>query len=107
MGNIAAVKNGTLLHPAARTDILRRIEALTPETEHRWGRMTAHQMVCHLSRGLGRAPGPGHWYALGAHGDQVACDTHERNMAARRADSAGGRPGIHGHPSNGIRAGRR
>jgi len=49
MSNVAAVKNGTLLHPAARAEILRRIEALTPESERRWGRMTAHQMVCHLS----------------------------------------------------------
>ena len=49
MSNIAAMKNGTLLHPDARAEILRRIEALTPESERRWGRMTAHQMVCHLS----------------------------------------------------------
>ena len=33
----------------ARAEILRRIEALTPESERTWGRMTAHQMVCHLS----------------------------------------------------------
>ena len=43
------MKNGTLLRPDARAQILRRIEALTPESERRWGRMTAHQMVCHLS----------------------------------------------------------
>ena len=49
MSNVAAVKNGTLLHPAARAEILRRIEALTPKSERRWGRMTAHQMACHLS----------------------------------------------------------
>ncbi len=49
MSNVAAVKNGTLLHPAARGEILRRIEALRPESERRWGRMTAHQMTCHLS----------------------------------------------------------
>ena len=48
MSRVAA-ENGTLLHPAAREEILRRIEALTPESERRWGRMTAHQMVCHLS----------------------------------------------------------
>ena len=49
MNNVAAVKNDTLLHPVARAEILRRIEALTPESERRWGRMTAHQMACHLS----------------------------------------------------------
>ena len=49
MGNVAAMKNRTLLHPEARAEILRRIEALTPQSERRWGRMTPHQMVCHLS----------------------------------------------------------
>ena len=49
MSNVAAVKNATLVHPTARAAILRRIEALTPESERGWGRMTAHQMVCHLS----------------------------------------------------------
>ena len=49
MGNVAAMKNRTLLHPEARAEILRRIEALTPRSERRWGRMTPHQMVCHLS----------------------------------------------------------
>jgi len=48
MSNVAAMKNGTLLDPAARAEILRRIEPLTPE-KRRWGRMTAHQMLCHLS----------------------------------------------------------
>ena len=43
------MKNGTLLHPQARAEILRRIEALTARSERRWGRMTPHQMVCHLS----------------------------------------------------------
>ena len=36
MSNVAAIKNGTLLHPAARAEILRRIEALTPESERIW-----------------------------------------------------------------------
>ena len=49
MGNVAAMKSRTLLHPEARAEILRRIEALTPRSERRWGRMTPHQMVCHLS----------------------------------------------------------
>jgi hypothetical protein len=48
MSHVAAMKNGTLLHPDARAEILRRIESLTPESERAWGRMTAHQMVCHL-----------------------------------------------------------
>ena len=42
-------KHGTLSDPGAQADILRRVAALTPCSERRWGRMTPHQMVCHLS----------------------------------------------------------
>jgi len=47
-------------------EILTRLDRVTPESPRRWGRMTAHQMICHLSdsfRGvLGDfpvSPGPG------------------------------------------------
>jgi hypothetical protein len=43
------MKKKTLADPEAWAEILRRIEALTPSSGRRWGRMTAHQMVCHLS----------------------------------------------------------
>src|SRR3954452_3850223 len=32
-------------------EVLQRLRALRPDTARRWGRMTAHQMVCHLSDG--------------------------------------------------------
>jgi hypothetical protein len=31
-----------------RRRLLRRLDTLSPETPARWGRMNAHQMVCHL-----------------------------------------------------------
>ncbi len=34
--------------PVARKEVLQRIAALKPETPPRWGKMTAHQMICHL-----------------------------------------------------------
>ena len=50
----------TLAHPANTADILRRLERLRPESARRWGRMSAHQMVCHLSDSflccMGRKP---------------------------------------------------
>ena len=49
MRNVDAKKNRTLLRPEARAEILRRIDTLTPQSERMWGRMTPHQMVCHLS----------------------------------------------------------
>ncbi len=38
-----------MFHPATRTDLLARLSRLSPETRARWGRMTAPQMVAHLS----------------------------------------------------------
>ena len=94
------MKNGTLLHPEARAEILRRIEALTPQSARRWGRMTPHQMVCHLSdacrAALGERRVPSHWYAWETHCDPVAGHSHERRVAAGRQDRAGGRPGSRG-----------
>lgn len=34
---------------ADREEILKRVGALTPADQRRWGKMTVHQMVCHLS----------------------------------------------------------
>ena len=41
----------TLARDRDKTEILRRLAALRPDSRRRWGRMTAHQMVCHLSDG--------------------------------------------------------
>jgi hypothetical protein len=35
-----------------KDEILRRLESVRPESGARWGRMTAHQMVCHLGDSL-------------------------------------------------------
>jgi hypothetical protein len=39
----------SLTHTADRAAILLRLRRLNPETARRWGRMTAPQMVCHLT----------------------------------------------------------
>ncbi len=39
----------TFADPAARASVQKRIERLMPDAQRRWGRMTAHQMVCHLT----------------------------------------------------------
>jgi Protein of unknown function (DUF1569) len=41
----------TLASSADKADIVRRLGALRPDSARRWGRMSAHQMVCHLSDG--------------------------------------------------------
>jgi hypothetical protein len=50
----------TLARPDDTAEILRRLSALQPGSARRWGRMNAHQMVCHLSDSflccLGRKP---------------------------------------------------
>ena len=39
----------TLLNHAARTAIETRLGGLRPDSARRWGRMTPHQAVCHMS----------------------------------------------------------
>jgi hypothetical protein len=36
-------------HPAAKAELVGRIGKITATTQPKWGRMTAHQMVCHLN----------------------------------------------------------
>lgn len=38
-----------VLHPVDRGALVDRLRTLTPASERRWGRMSAHQMVCHLA----------------------------------------------------------
>jgi hypothetical protein len=39
----------TLTYPGIRDSLLRRIDTLRPDSQRRWGRMNAHQAVCHLN----------------------------------------------------------
>ncbi|TAK13404.1 MAG: DUF1569 domain-containing protein [Acidobacteria bacterium] len=40
---------GTLSTPGALDALCARLGALTPDSPRQWGRMTVHQMLCHLS----------------------------------------------------------
>ncbi len=50
----------TLARPSDRAEVLRRLKLVRAETAPRWGQMSAHQMVCHLSdafrMGIGEKP---------------------------------------------------
>ena len=39
----------SFLNPADKKEIFERLSNLRPDSRRRWGRMTAHQMICHLS----------------------------------------------------------
>jgi len=39
----------TLAREDCRSELLARLARLTPNSRREWGRMTAHQMVCHLA----------------------------------------------------------
>lgn len=39
----------TLANESDKREVLDRVQHLTPESQRRWGKMTPHQMVCHLS----------------------------------------------------------
>ena len=47
----------TLSRERDATELLRRLKNVRPETAARWGRMSAHQMVCHLNDALRMAMG--------------------------------------------------
>ena len=39
----------TMARAEDKAEIIRRLKTIRPECTRRWGRMSAHQMVCHLS----------------------------------------------------------
>jgi hypothetical protein len=39
----------TLARESDTTELVDRLKHVRPDTERRWGRMSAHQMVCHLA----------------------------------------------------------
>jgi len=46
-----ATRRKSLASARDKAEILQRLGALRPDTTRRWGRMSPHQMVCHLSDG--------------------------------------------------------
>jgi Protein of unknown function (DUF1569) len=42
----------TLANGSDKAEILRRLRELRPDSVRRWGRMSVHQMVCHLCDGF-------------------------------------------------------
>jgi hypothetical protein len=50
----------TLAHPRDVEELRRRLRNLHPDSARRWGRMSAHQMVCHVAdafrMAMGRRP---------------------------------------------------
>jgi|TARA_B110000263_G_scaffold185163_1_gene162746 hypothetical protein len=42
----------SLFDPDVISDVRRRLAALGPDSERKWGRMTPHQAVCHLADAL-------------------------------------------------------
>ena len=47
----------SLAHRQCKTDILRRLRTVRPDSPRYWGRMSAHQMICHLADGCRMANG--------------------------------------------------
>jgi Protein of unknown function (DUF1569) len=39
----------TMARPQDKAEVIRRLKSVRPDCARRWGRMSAHQMVCHLS----------------------------------------------------------
>jgi hypothetical protein len=47
----------TLADPRCLTEILQRLRSLRPDSPRQWGKMSVHQMVCHLSDSFKMATG--------------------------------------------------
>jgi hypothetical protein len=47
----------TFARPLDHADVLRRLASLTPDRERRWGRMSAHEAVCHMADAFRMATG--------------------------------------------------
>ena len=47
----------TLAREGDKAEIVRRLRTLRPDSVRRWGRMSVHQMVCHLADALRMANG--------------------------------------------------
>ena len=47
----------TLARERDKAEILGRLRTVRPESVRRWGRMSAHQMVCHLADCVSHGPG--------------------------------------------------
>lgn len=106
-GGAAGPRTKTLARPGDHAALARRLESLRPDSARRWGRMTAHQMVCHVAdnfrMALGEreaAPRTGplqrtllKWYALYApipwpHGIPTAPEVDAERQGTRPSDFA-------------------
>lgn len=47
----------TLGRDGDKLEVLRRVKEVRPDADRRWGKMSAHQMICHLSDGFRMATG--------------------------------------------------
>ena len=47
----------TLARERCKREIVRRLRTVRPDSARRWGRMSAHQMICHLSDSCRMATG--------------------------------------------------
>ena len=57
ISHTVAERMKTLAREQCRAEILYRLRTVRPESTRRWGRMSAHQMICHLSDSCRMATG--------------------------------------------------
>jgi hypothetical protein len=50
-------RNGTMFDPAARAELVRRMESIQPERRPLWGKMSSGQMLAHVNASLALACG--------------------------------------------------
>ena len=84
----------TLARAHDKEEILRRLKTIHPASPRQWGRMSAHQMICHLSDSFLAVTGqrhasPGHRARCSGPSSSGSRSTVPLTMAAWHSDAAG------------------
>ena len=101
----------TVARPSDKAEILRRLRVVGPDRRARWGRMSAHQMICHLSDSFRMATGQKPVREAGGLFHRTFLKWivlyPAPAMAGGNPDDAGNRSGNRRHQAGRFRSGRR
>ena len=99
----------SLHNPEHHQAIVDRLEALTPDADRKWGRMSAGGMLCHLSDAfrmvLGETTPPPCAEAARAHDHALDRDEHAGSVAEGHSYGCSLRPGEGRHAADRLRPG--
>ena len=97
----------TLANLQARDALLARLRVLRPDSPRHWGRMTPHQMVCHLTDAFRMAYSERKQHTgrelRESDDDSLGGFAHVTSLAEGSSDTAGSRSGARRDAAGGMR----